>query len=340
MAFTPIKASDGYYVSLFPMDVLSVTQTWGANTLSHRNHQTDWVGTTSQYPYYACAPMRCYGITSSGFTWTTTEPVHTPSGLKYLSLWVAHDNDTTRGYVGKTINAGDLLGRTGVRGYVTGDHLHLDVSLVQNGTVSYDHLANDVSPVEAFYITDAYRIINLTANGITLNFQKWSGGSTAGYTLTVTGGIASSNTGAEGDIVTITANVPSGYAFDYWSTDTGKISDTHASDTTFTFGKGNANVTAHFAKLFSIQVINGTASKYSGKSGEVIAIKAGSVENQVFRNWTTNSGIIGNVNSKDTTFTIGNQDAIIHAVFSYPNDFNSSDAWIPYHFIKHRNKYC
>lgn len=176
MAFTPIKADDGKYVALFPMEYLSCTQTWGANTLSHRNHQTDWVGASSEYPYYACAPMRCYGTTSSGYTWTTTEQVHTPSGLQYLSIWVAHDNDATRATVGTVIQAGALLGKTGVRGYATGDHLHLDVAFGQSVSPDYDHLKNDVNPADAFYITNSYTIVNLTANGITINFPKWSGG--------------------------------------------------------------------------------------------------------------------------------------------------------------------
>lgn len=176
--FQALKADDGYYVSLFPMMYLNCTQTWGAGTLSHRDHQSDWAGPTKEYPYYACCNMTCYATTSSGFIWTSDEQVHTPSGLSYISVWVAHDNNASRAYVGKKVTAGSLLGTTGVRGNATGDHLHLDVALAKNAgyNSAYDALANDVNPARAFYITKDYQFVNTTANGITINFPVYAGG--------------------------------------------------------------------------------------------------------------------------------------------------------------------
>lgn len=176
--FTPIKADDGNYVSLFPMMYLNCTQTWGAGTLSHRDHQTDWTGSTSEYPYYACCDMTCYSVTESGYIWSSNNEVVTPSGLSYISVWVAHDNDATRASVGSKVSAGALLGKTGVRGYATGDHLHIDVALGHN--VGYNStgeaLINDVDPSKAFYITKDYQVVNLTADGITVGFQYYEGG--------------------------------------------------------------------------------------------------------------------------------------------------------------------
>lgn len=338
MALSPIKAEDGYYVALFPMDYLNVTQTWGAGTLSHRNHQTDWVGTTHEYPYYACAPMRCYGITGSGYTWTTTEPVHTPSGLKYLSIWVAHDNNANRAHVGTVINAGTLLGKTGVRGYVTGDHLHLDVSFGQSVATAYDHLSGDVNPTEAFYITNSYRVVNLTANGITLHFQKWN--EPSNYTLTVTGGTATRYSGAAGESVTITATIPSGYKFSHWTATSGTIANSNASSTTFTFGKSNASVTAHFLKIFTLRVVNGSASKTSGVAGETVKITARIPRDRVFTHWSiSGNGSIANANDEVTNFTFGDSDCTVTANSRILNVASNSDVWNPYNFINHRNKY-
>lgn len=341
MAFSPIKASDGYYVALFPMDYMRLTQTWGAGTLSHRNHQTDWAGRTAQYPYYAWAPMRCYGTTSSGFTWTTTEPVHTPSGLKYVSIWVAHDNDASRGYVGKTIQAGELLGRTGTRGYATGDHLHLDVAFGQNVSAAGDHLTGDVNPTEAFYINTSYTIANLTANGITLNFQTWNETPTEPvYTITVNGGSASSYSGHAGDTVTITAIIPDGYDFGGWSVTGGSVANAGATSTIYTFGSSNATITANFIAVYHLTVGGGTANKYSGHAGDTITITATPGRLEVFTHWSISSGngSIGNQYSENTTFTFGNSNAIIIAN-TRPLNVMSGDGWIPYQFIKHRNKY-
>lgn len=249
-SFTPIQDKDGNYVSLFPAMYLNCTQTWGAGTLSHRNHQTDWSFPENEYPYYACAPMTCYAVTSSGFIWTTDSKVVTPSGLDYISVWVAHDNDASRAAVGSHVDAGALLGRSGVRGYATGDHLHLDCALGHNvGYASnYEALADDRNPAEVFYITADYTVANTTANGITIEFPVYEAITT--YTLAVVNGSADKTTGEKDDTTTITANVaPRGQKFEKWTIDgAGSISDIYSESAAFTFGEGDATVTANFRK--------------------------------------------------------------------------------------------
>lgn len=259
---TPILYN-GYYVALFPMDYLRLTQTWGANTLSHRDHQTDWAGASSEYPYYAPCPMRCYGTTTSGFLWTSTTQVWTPSGLSYISIWVAHDNNASRASVGSTVAAGGLLGRTGTRGYATGDHLHLDCALGEAVATATDHLSGDVSPTSVFYLVSGqYTISNLTANGITLSFSYWTdGGDTpepepepepAYYTLTVSGGTAGTTRATAGTSTTVTVTIPKGYKFARWElSGSGSISSILDRSITFTFGEGSATITAIFVKKLS-----------------------------------------------------------------------------------------
>lgn len=259
-AFTPIKADDGYYVSLFPATYLNCTQTWGAGTLSHRNHQSDWAFPSNEYPYYACAPMTCYQLTSSGYIWSTDEQVHTPSGLSYVSIWVAHDNDASRAVVGTKVGAGEILGHSGVRGFATGDHLHLDCSLAHNGGIASngEALADDRNPAEVFYIDDSYTVVNTTANGITISFQKWDGGTPTPptpveptYTLNVINGTPTTSSGKEGTKVNITADKPgAGQHFSQWALTggVGTIEDASKEKTVFTIGKGNGTVTAEFIK--------------------------------------------------------------------------------------------
>lgn len=260
---TPIKADDGYYVALFPADYLNLTQTWGAGTLSHRDHQTDWAFPSTEYPYYAPCPLQCYAVTSSGYIWTSTEQVHTPSGLSYISIWVAHDNDASRAAIGDTVSPGDLLGRSGVRGYATGDHLHLDCSLVQfDGYNSAgDALANDTSPINVFYLVkDEYTVTNLTANGITLSFEYWKETAPAPtvYTVTVKNGMPTTFTGAAGDTQTITAdNPPSGKFFAFWRIleGSGGVSSLRSRSAVFTIQNEDATIEAVFETSPSLDLL-------------------------------------------------------------------------------------
>lgn len=254
--FTPIKAADGLYVALFPAMYLNCTQTWGAGTLSHRNHQSDWTFPTNEYPYYACADMTCYMITESGYVWSTDEKVHTPSGDDYISVWVAHDNDAHRAIVGTKVKAGEILGHSGVRGYATGDHLHIDCALGQNVSSTGEALAGDRNPAEVFYITDDYTVVNTTADGITITFPVYQ--SVPTYALTVINGTPESTTGAEGTSVDITANEPEkGQRFFRWSLSSGvgTIEDSTKAETSFTFGEGDGEVTAEYRKVKNNDIV-------------------------------------------------------------------------------------
>lgn len=165
-------ASDGYENALFPLDYVNCTQVSGPNSYSHCcGHPCDWIGPNDIYPYYAPFSMTQIAyISSEGTTrWCSDRPVHTPLGLRYVTVQFTHDNTAPIGV--SHLNQGDLVGHTGTAGFVTGDHVHIDQSDVQNDPlVSYGiycqggnlcyALQNSKQPYQIFYMTGNETIIN------------------------------------------------------------------------------------------------------------------------------------------------------------------------------------
>lgn len=124
---------DGYQVALFPMDYLYITQTSSPSSLSHCcGHPIDIIGSYATYPLYApCDCTRIY--TGSDYViYASNNPVWTPNGLTYITFEFGHDNNPPS----KTsFLQGELIGHTGTKGYVTGDHCHLDQSALRNATL-------------------------------------------------------------------------------------------------------------------------------------------------------------------------------------------------------------
>ena len=73
--------------------------------------------------------------------------------------WVVMHDDNPPYNVGDTISQGDLMGHTGESGFVTGDHMHLNVA---NGTYqgwqnvggSFYELINSMSIYDAMWVND------------------------------------------------------------------------------------------------------------------------------------------------------------------------------------------
>lgn len=70
------------------------------------------------------------------------------------------------------------------------------------------------------------------------------------YNLTVINGTANKYSGKQGEKATVTATIPAGYKFWNWKiSGAGTLSSLTISPATFTFGKGDATVSADFRKL-------------------------------------------------------------------------------------------
>ena len=164
-------AADGYENALFPLDYVYCTQTSGPGNPSHCcGHPCDWIGPHDIYPYYAPFSMtQIANIPSEGTTrWCSDRPVHTPLGLRYVTVQFTHDETAPIGV--SHLNQGDLVGHTGQAGDAMGDHVHLDQSDVQNDPlVSYgiycQHgnlcyaLQNSKYPYQIFYMTGNETIV-------------------------------------------------------------------------------------------------------------------------------------------------------------------------------------
>jgi len=160
----------GYEVCLFPLDYVYCTQVSGPSSLSHCcGHPADWIGSYDQYPLYA--PCSCHLVYSDnvGNTrgYTSDAPVWTPHGLQYVSFAFTHDSNPP---AATSYSQGDLIYHTGVAGYVTGDHVHIDQSNIadaqlisygiycQYGNLCYA-LDGSQPPEDIFYLTGSETFI-------------------------------------------------------------------------------------------------------------------------------------------------------------------------------------
>ena len=172
----------GHEVCLFPLDYVYCTQISGPSSYSHCcGHPCDYIGPNNVYPIYA--PFSCtksnFTDTSNGRIFYSDNKVWTPSGLTYATIYIGHDDNplsTTR------FNQGDIIGHTGMYGFVTGDHTHMDqtkqiaTSTINSGiTCSGGNqcwmLPNSAYPYEVFYMSGAETIVDTYG----MNFQTWNG---------------------------------------------------------------------------------------------------------------------------------------------------------------------
>lgn len=169
---------EGYQVALLPIDYLYITQTSSPSSLSHCcGHPIDIIGSHATYPLYA--PCNCHEVSrgSDYIIYSSDDEVWTPTGRSYISFEFGHDNNPpTR----TTFSQGELIGHTGTRGFVTGDHCHLDQSKVRNaglvnsgitcsgGNVCWNINGSDY-PYNIFYLSGTETIVNTAG----YTFQVW-----------------------------------------------------------------------------------------------------------------------------------------------------------------------
>ena len=173
---------NGVQIALFPMDYIYCTQIPDPNGFSHCcGTATDWVGPTNQYPFYA--PFDCHLVAQNSSenlrAYQSDAPVLTPSGTFYMITGFVHDDNPP---AQTSFSQGDLIGHTGITGFVTGDHVHIDQTkdstytyqssgiICGSGNMCY-YVPGGIDAVDAYFLTGNETMV--TTLGQT--FQVWQG---------------------------------------------------------------------------------------------------------------------------------------------------------------------
>lgn len=171
----------GYEVCLFPMDYVNCTQVSGPGSYSHCcGHPADWIGQTVEYPIYA--PFSCHLVYSDNVgntrAYSSDDKVWTPLGLTYVTVSFTHDDYPP---AATSFDQGDMIAHTGMAGYVTGDHTHIDQSDIngaqlisygiycQMGNLCYA-LDGSQQPYDIFYFSGNEIVVDTMG----MTFQTWS----------------------------------------------------------------------------------------------------------------------------------------------------------------------
>lgn len=156
-------ASDGYEVCLFPCECMFLN----VNRPEHDVYALDFLPVNAQgasmthMPVYApFTGTIVYNGNDHNCILQSNNKVHTPSGLKYVRVLVAH-SDSAPPAVTSEFRQGFQFYTTGDYGYSFGEHLHMEYALVDNtsdrlwNTSGYG-LYNGVHMWDALYVDDTF----------------------------------------------------------------------------------------------------------------------------------------------------------------------------------------
>ena len=171
-------ASDGYEVCLFPCEAMYLTQG------EHYDLALDFRPVNAQGLRITKMPL--YAPFTGTIVWNgndhncilqSNNKVHTPSGLKYVRVLVAHQDDPPP-TVTSEFRQGFKWYETGDYGYSFGEHLHMEYALVDSTSErlwDYDNvgLYKATHMWDSLYVNDTF-----LANDGNYNWRTYDGGVT------------------------------------------------------------------------------------------------------------------------------------------------------------------
>ena len=178
-----LVASDGYEVMLFPLPYMYISQ-GELESYSHAGILAiDFMGWGADgriyhAPMYAPCSCKCVATideNNKGRVFESLNPVHTPTGLQYVTFMCFHDN-TPIANVGDTFNQGEIFAHTGTAGEVSGDHTHFNTA---NGKyVGWENVPpdNNGELINSNHIYDiCYVNDTVLSHDYDYNWQEYSG---------------------------------------------------------------------------------------------------------------------------------------------------------------------
>ena len=169
-------ATDGYEVCLFPCECMFLTQGEHAvYALDFRPVNAQGVRITKMPLYAPFTGTIVWNGNDHNCILESNNKVHTPSGLKYVRVLVAHQEDPPPN-VTVEFRQGFKWYETGDYGYSFGEHLHMEYALVDNKTdrlwnVSGIGLYNGTHMWDCLYVNNTF-----LANSGNLDWVLWNGG--------------------------------------------------------------------------------------------------------------------------------------------------------------------
>ena len=133
--------------NVFPFEYMYLTQGEGGSYSHAGTYAMDFQGYGANgriynCPYYAPVDLHMVAIADSAnhsYVYTSLEEVNFIDGTSdYFTLLVAHDDDSYT--IGRRVNQGQMLGKTGTYGIHTGDHVHMEA---KKGTYEGCHYNSD-----------------------------------------------------------------------------------------------------------------------------------------------------------------------------------------------------
>lgn len=168
--------------AMFIMDTVNISQGMYGSYSHQGSKAIDLAGKDGGTdPAYAPFDGKVvYMSTSAAYIiYQSLNPVEFADGtVDYMTVWVMHDDNVGRFYVGQTFSQGQHFFNEGSSGYATGNHIHLECAKgTYEGQYKNDSgvwcIKNQINPYDALFLSESTNIID----GYGYNWRRTNGNS-------------------------------------------------------------------------------------------------------------------------------------------------------------------